>query len=329
MNYYMSEYIHEVVLQDYIVENIVHLNLTVQFGSFSRQKLVEALPNATKTFWDLSGKLENGNWIPIEVEWTTNNFIQHKHNQSADFPKFIRENGVLLVLRKTGELPNIQQISILDSLSEAQFRKEFKAWFKNKSSEYIDKTLKMYMVGAYKRELPRIILYPLSQYARKNYFPDGVLYRKNNAGPALIGFKPTAYEANVFIRDLQPDDVILFIASDGTRCKREEFINRIKSGSLKIDRFVGYKIKRGITEKCTNRLDIDTEYWPDEIKSHQMIYRCICILEDQPFIDKTDIVFPFLKTYSDSTWESFRSCIQYGEYREISPLDFAVFVSSL
>jgi len=325
----MSEYIHEVVLQDYIVENILHLNLTIQFGGSSRMKIVEALYNNTKTFWDLSGKLENGNWIPIEVEWTTNNFIQHKHNQSADFHKFVSENGVLLVLRKTKELPNIQQISIFDSLSEAQFKKEFKAWFKKKSSEYIDKTLKMYMVGSYKRELPRIILYPLSQHARENYFPDDTLYRKNNRGPSLIGFKPTGYEKNVFIRDLQPDDVILFIASDGTRCKRKEFIDRINSGSLRIDRLVGYKIKHGVTDKCANNSRIDMEYWPDEIKSHEMIYQYICILEDQPFINKTDILFPFLKAYSDSTWEAFRSCMQYGEYREISPLDFTVFISSL
>lgn len=253
--YRMSEYIHEVVLQDYIIENIIYLNLTVQFGGFSRMKLVEALSNSTKTFWDLSGKLEDGSWIPIEVEWTTSNFIQHKHNQSADFQKFISGNGVLLVLRKTKELPNIQQISILDSLSEAQFKKEFKAWFKKKSSEYIDKTLKMYMVGAYKRELPRIILYPLSKYARENYFPSGMLYRKNNVGPALIGFKPAGHKKNVFIRDLQPDDVILFIASDGTRCKRADFIDRIKSGRLKVDRLVGYRIRQGITNKCANNLE--------------------------------------------------------------------------
>lgn len=327
--YRMSEYIHEVVLQDYIIENIIYLNLTVQFGGFSRMKLVEALSNSTKTFWDLSGKLEDGSWIPIEVEWTTSNFIQHKHNQSADFQKFISGNGVLLVLRKTKELPNIQQISILDSLSEAQFKKEFKAWFKKKSSEYIDKTLKMYMVGAYKRELPRIILYPLSKYARENYFPNGMLYRKNNVGPALIGFKPAGHKKNVFIRDLQPDDVILFIASDGTRCKRADFIDRIKSGRLKVDRLVGYRIRQGITNKCANNLGIDMEYWPDEIRMHQMIYQYICVLEDHPFIDKTDIAFPFLKAYSDSTWEAFRSCIQYGEYREISPLDFTLFVSSL
>ena len=80
--------------------------------------------------------------------------------------------------------------------------------------------------------------------------------------------------------------------------------------------------ERGIT-------NIDMEYWPDEIRMHQMIYQYICVLEDYPFIDKTDIAFPFLKAYSDSTWEAFRSCIQYGEYREISPLDFTLFISSL
>lgn len=325
----MSEYIHEVVLQDYIVENILRLNLSVQFRCFSRMKLIEASLNNKKTFWDLSGKLENGEWIPIEVEWTTQNFILHKHDRDADFNKFKNENGILLVLRKTKELPNIQQISIFDSLSESQFKREFKAWFKRKAPEYIDRTLQEYMVGAYKRELPRIILYPLSQHARGNYFPNDILYRKNDVGPSLIGFKPTGYDKNAFIRDLQPNDVILFIASDGTRCKRNEFINAIKNGRLHLDRLEGYKIKRGIIDKCTNDTGIDMEYWPDEIQSHQMIYRYICAIDDNPFIAKNNITFPFLKTYSDSTWEAFRSCIQYGEYREISPLDFTVFISNL
>lgn len=292
-------------------------------------KLVDAMFNNTGTFWDLSGKLENGDWIPIEVEWTTKNFFLHKHHADKNFKKFKSENGVLLVLRKTKELSEIQQISIFDSLSESQFKKEFQSWFKKKSSEYVDKTLKTYMVGAYKRELPRIILYPLSQRARDNYFPNDEIYRKNDTGPFVIGFKPAGYEKNAFIRDLQPNDIILFIASDGTRCKRSEFINRIKAGKLNLNKLAAYKIKQEIIDKCTNPMGIDAEYWPDEIKLHQMIYRYICIIENHPFLLQNNLTFPFINTYSDSTWEAFRSCIQYGEYREISPLDFTILVSSL
>lgn len=324
----MSEYIHEIVLQDYIVENIPYLNLFVQSDSFCRLKLIEASPNNTGTFWDLSGKLENGDWIPIEVEWTTNNFIKHKHDKNPNFNKFKNENGILLVLRKTKELPKIQQISIFDSISESQFKKEFKTWFKKKSSEYVDRTLKTYMIGEYKRELPRIILYPLSKHAHKNYFPNNSFYRKNDTGPHLIGFKQAAYKKNVFISDLQPNDIILFIASDGTRCKHNEFIRKIKSGKLNIDRLVGYKVKHKIFDKGTYNSKIDMEYWPDEIKSNKMIYQYICPIEEQPFITKTNILFPFINAYTDSTWEAFRGCIQYGEYHEISPLDFTIFVSN-
>ncbi len=325
----MSEYIHEIVLQDYIVENILHLNLFVQCDGFSRLKLIEAAPNNTGTFWDFSGKLENGDWIPIEVEWTTNNFILHKHDKNSDFNKFKNENGILLVLRKTKELPKIQQISIFDSLSESQFKKEFEAWFKKKSSEYVDRTLKTYMVGQYKRELPRIILYPLSQYAYKNYFPNNSFYRKNDTGPYLIGFKPAAYQKNVFISDLQPNDIILFIAANGTRCKHDEFIRKIKSGELNIDRLTGYRVKHKIFDKCVSNSGIDMEYWPDEIKSKEMIYQYICPIEEKPFFTKTNISFPFINAYTKSTWEAFRGCIQYGEYHEISPLDFTTFISSL
>lgn len=325
----MSEYIHEIILQEYIVENILQLNLFVQFDRFSRMKLIEASPNNTGTFWDLTGKLENGDQIPIEVEWNTDNFLKHGHNKNTNFKKFKKENGIVLVLRKTKELPNIQQISIFDSLSESQFKKEFKSWFEKKSSEYVDRTLKAYMVGEYKRELPRIILYPLSKHANKNYFQNDTLYRKNNTGPSLIGFKPAAYEKNVFISDLQPNDIIIFIASDGRRCKHNEFINRIKSGEMNIDRLAGYKVRHKLMDKCANNSKIYKEYWPDEIKSNKMIYQYICPIEDKPFITKTNIPFPFISTYSDSTWEAFRGCIQYGEYHEISPLDLASFISNL
>lgn len=323
----MSEYIHEIVLQDFIIENISRLNLFIYFKGFTRMKLVDAVFNRAGTFWDLSGKLENGDWIPVEVEWSSKNFSTHGHCRNPDFGRFQRENGVLLVLRKTEEFPNVQQVSIFDSLSESQFKKEFKQWFKKKSSEYVDKTLRTYMVGAYKREIPRIILYPLSRKARNNYFPNNAFYRKNNAGPCLIGFKPAGYEKNAFIRDLQPNDVILFIAADGLRCNRKAFISKIKSGGLHLDRLAGYKIKQGITDKRAG--GIDAEYWPDEIKARKMIYQYICTIEEQPFLTKGNLAFPFPAAYSDSTWEAFRSCIQYGEYREISPLDFTLFLSCL
>ena len=73
----MSEYIHEVVLQEYIIEKMAQLNLSVTYKGYSRMRLVDAKPNHTGTFWDLLGKLENDVWIPIEVEWTTKNFTRH------------------------------------------------------------------------------------------------------------------------------------------------------------------------------------------------------------------------------------------------------------
>ncbi|MBQ8390129.1 MAG: hypothetical protein IJX52_04045, partial [Oscillibacter sp.] len=77
----MSEYIHEIVLQEFLVENIASLDLTVQYKSSLRMKLIEAKFNKSGTFWDLSGKLEDGTWIPIEVEWISSNFVVHKHHR--------------------------------------------------------------------------------------------------------------------------------------------------------------------------------------------------------------------------------------------------------
>lgn len=325
----MSEYIHEIVFQDFIVENITDLNLTIQYKRSSRMKLIRAVFNKKGTFWDLNGELENGEWIPLEVEWISSNFERHRHHHNPGFQKFLDNNGVLLVLRKNKELLNIQQISIFDSLSQAQFKNKFHVWFKRKSSEYIDETLKTYLVGEYKREIPRIILYPLSLGARANYFADNTLYKKNTSDPSIIGFKPSGHNRNLFIKDLQPNDICLFIASDGKRGPRREFINRIRKKELPLYKLTGYKIKQKLVDKRIANIGVDDEYWPDEIKQHRMIYQFICVVEDTPFIDKADLVFPFIETFSENTWETFRSCIQYGEYREISPLDFTSLISRL
>lgn len=37
----MSEYIHEIVLQEFVIDNIADLDLTVQYKRSSRMKLVE------------------------------------------------------------------------------------------------------------------------------------------------------------------------------------------------------------------------------------------------------------------------------------------------
>lgn len=185
------------------------------------------------------------------------------------------------------------------------------------------------MVGAYKREIPRIILYPLSKHARANYFPNESLYKKHDFDPSIIGFKAAGYNKNAFIRDLQPNDICLFIAADGKRGSRKDFIEKIKKQQLSLYRLTGYKVKEKIVNKQVTPTGIDDKYWADEIKAGQMIYPYICRVEDRPFLEKTDLLFPYIENFSDNTWEAFRSCIQYGEYREISPLDFTVLISRL
>lgn len=123
----MSQYIHEIVLQEYIIENIESLELTVQYKNVSRMKLITARPNLNpnETFWDLEGKLENGIWIPIEVEWISSNFFLHKHHKKPSFRKFKENDGTIIVLRRNQEIPHIQQISLLDNRTEAWFKQDF------------------------------------------------------------------------------------------------------------------------------------------------------------------------------------------------------------
>lgn len=233
------------------------------------------------------------------------------------------------MLRRNKEITRVQQVSIFESMAEGQFKKSFSAWFRRKAPAYIEETLKTYMVGEYKREIPRIILYPLSARARANYFGKDAFYRKDESGPFVIGFKSKGYEKNPFIQDLRPNDICLFLDLAGKRETRARFIDRIRRQELPLCRLTGYKIKERIVEKRASRVKVDDLYWPDEIKSREIIYPYICEVEDHPFISKADTVFPYIESFTENTWEAFSSCAQYGEYREISPLDFAILISKL
>lgn len=71
----------------------------------------------------MNAELENGIWIPLEVEWISTDFEQHGHPQSPDFQKFLSGSGVLLVLRRNQEIARVQQVSIFESMAEGQFKK--------------------------------------------------------------------------------------------------------------------------------------------------------------------------------------------------------------
>lgn len=133
-----------------------------------------------------------------------------------------------------------------------------------------------------------------------------------------------AVDGGLLIEKKGPEDRVIALAGNPNVGKSTVF-NYLTG----LRQHTGYRIKQKITDKCTACIGIDREYWPDEIKSHQMIYTYICVIEDQPFFNRTDAAFPFIENFSDSTWEAFRSCIQYGEYREISPLDFTSLISRL
>ena len=132
------------------------------------------------------------------------------------------------MLRRNKEITRVQQVSIFESMAEGQFKKSFSAWFRRKAPAYIEETLKTYMVGEYKREIPRIILYPLSARPRANYFGKDAFYRKDESGPFVIGFKSKGYEKNPFIQDLRPNDICLFLDLAGKRETRARFIDRIR-----------------------------------------------------------------------------------------------------
>lgn len=324
----MSQYIHEIVLQEFIIEKVSQLDLNIRYNT-TTHKLLDARFNKAGTFWDLDGKLDNGIWIPIEVEWISENFISHKHRYSESFDVFKRKKGILIVLRKSKELEGIQQYSILDTIPQSKFKLLFSNWFKKKSKDYSDSTLSDFLVGNYTRKLPRILVIPVSKNARRNYFSMDPLYRKKTENPLALGFKENGYVNNEFVRDIQPGDICLFIDSDGNRTKRELFIQKIKSKQIVINKLVAFQIKSKLFYKNNSQYKLDDLYWPDEIRGGRVIYPYRCMLAEHPFIKAENAPMPYIENYTEEKWELMRSCIQYGAYFEMSSNDFIALVSNL
>ncbi len=324
----MSQYIHEIVLQEFIIENIALLDLNIRYGN-THHKLLDARFNKAGTFWDLDGKLDNGVWIPIEVEWASENFINHKHRHSDSFKAFKKKKGVLVVVRKNKELEDVAQYSILDTIPQSKFRILFSNWFKKKSKDYSDSTLSDFLVGNYTRKLPRILVIPVSKNASKNYFSIEPLYRKKPENPLLLGFKENGYVNNEFVPDIQPGDICLFLESNGQRCTKPLFIQKVKNKQIVIKRLVAFQIKSKLFYKSNSQYRVDDLYWPDEISKKKVIYPHRCKIADHPFIKAENTLMPFIENYTNDKWESIRSCIQYGRYIEISSNDFVALVSNL
>lgn len=324
----MSQYIHEIVLQEYIIEKISSFNLNVKYNN-THHKIVEAKTNRYGTFWDLEGKLDNGIWIPIEVEWISENFIAHRHQQCDSYESFLKRKGILIVVRKSRELEKVQQYAILDLVPQNKFKILFSRWLKNKSEEYSLSTLNDFLVGNYKRKLPRILVIPISANARKNYFSMEPLYRKKRHDPLVLGFKENGYINNEFVRDIQPGDICLFIDSDGTRSKRNEFIQKVKNGELVITKLVAFQIKSKLFEVRNSVNKLDKLYWPDEIKVQRLIYPHRCTLSDSPFVKFENTFMPNIESFTEDKWEQLRSCIQYGAYFEMDANDFLALISNI
>lgn len=324
----MSQYVHEIVLQEFIIENIALLDLNISYKA-TTHKLLDAKFNKTGTFWDLEGKLDNGLWIPVEVEWISENFQKHDHNNDPSFAKFIRKKGILIVLRKSQEIENIHQYGILDTIPQKRFKALFSSWLKKKSPDYSDSTLNDFLVGNYKRKLQRILVIPVSANADRNYFSMEPLYRKNKTNPLVLGFKENGYVNNEFVRDIQPGDIALFIKCSGARTKRKVFISKIKKKQLLIKKLVAFQIRSKLFEIESKKYRLDKFYWPDEIKENKLIYPYRCKLADHSFIKVENIIMPDIDSYTEEKWELLRSCIQYGAYFEMSANDFLALISNL
>jgi hypothetical protein len=324
----MSQFIHEIVLQEFIIENILLLDLNIKYKN-AHHKLVEARFNKTGTFWDLEGKLDNGVWLPVEVEWISENFDAHKHRKSESFNAFIKKKGVLIVLRKNKEIEYIQQYAVLDTIPHKKFELLFSYWFKKKSRDYSVNTLNEFLVGNYKRKLPRILVIPVSENARRNYFSMEPLYRKFSNNPLVLGFKENGYYNNEFVQDIQPGDICLFLDSDGIRTPRSTFIQKIKKKQIVIKKLVAFKITSKLFQIKNSKNKLDELYWPDEIKKKELIYPYRCRLADHPFIKIENTLMPFMEDYTEEKWELLRSCIQYGAYFEMSSNDFIGLISNV
>ena len=132
----MVQWLDEKILQRYVLEN------PRKWNKFFEGKSIDKIiynPKGFDDFPDLLFYLKGGGSIPVEVEWTSSKFKDHKHqiNDIEKFAKFKRDKGFVLVGFRNTELVVRQ---------ETMFEKEkdvdgFKKWLKKRSFPIVKDTL--------------------------------------------------------------------------------------------------------------------------------------------------------------------------------------------
>lgn len=184
----MEKWLKERILHRYIIENYKKYH-------HNGLKIIQVKDNKDQ-FPDLFCILENGKEVPVEIEWQSSNFVQHRHDIN-----YLKENhGFLFVCLKDQDLGyDVPQYLIKTD--------DFEKWFSDHSVEIVKDTLKEYKTESrVQRAFPKLWFTYLSLKAGGSEHFKISLQR----GVRGVQEKYSPYVINQ-ISSIQAGDIIAFI----------------------------------------------------------------------------------------------------------------------
>jgi len=241
------EWIPERVLQKYVQKN------KEKFAKHFDGTITSVIWNNDR-YPDLTFVIDGNIEIPVEVEWKTSNFIQHKHP-----PEVLLEGDGLLIVGKIEPECDVGKIKQVELSLE-----DFEKWFKRNSGWLVKETTKGLHEIDKKRTIPKLWFTYLS------FKGDAVTHFETALKHQVWGiqenYNPTADSQ---IKGIKKGDLIAFIGP-GKKFPGRVPISEWTKKSFKgiFEKIRVYKITGGYYKEYTKIWDVKGK-WKNELFPHR------------------------------------------------------------